>query len=108
MGPKADLLGVDDAGRLLVIEAKPPDELKGIVWAPVQLRFCSRLFAMLYQNVHYVEVLEAMLDQRVALELTAAGPLWPYRLEPSRWSPSGRASQPAGAGAAGPGGRHVG
>lgn len=39
MGTSADVLAVDDEGRLLVIEAKPSTALKGIVWAPAQVRF---------------------------------------------------------------------
>ena len=34
LGTTVDVVGVDDAGRLLLTETKPPDHLKGITWAP--------------------------------------------------------------------------
>jgi hypothetical protein len=73
LGAKADLLAVDDAGRLLVIEAKPPDELKGIAWAPSQVALYAQLFRHLCSLVGAVEIIDEMLAQRVHLGLTAPG-----------------------------------
>ena len=55
-------------GRLLVIEAKPADELKGLVWAPAQVRLYAELFASLVDaNEQAPEVLNRMAAQRSAL-----------------------------------------
>jgi hypothetical protein len=68
LGDEADLVAVDSAGRLLVIEAKPADELKGLVWAPAQVRLYAELFAALIDsNCNACDVLNVMASQRSAL-----------------------------------------
>jgi hypothetical protein len=44
-GTGLDVLAVDPAGRLLVIEAKPSASLEGIMWGPAQVRFYAEVFA---------------------------------------------------------------
>jgi hypothetical protein len=73
MGDEADLVAVDGAGRLLVIEAKPFDEVKGITWAPAQVRLYSELFAALVeQNPATSDLLNEMVAQRASLGLVDA------------------------------------
>ena len=80
LGGEVDFVGVDDDGRLLVIEVKPHDELAGIVWAPAQVAVYADLFARLTtEQPDLVDVLNGMLDQRVALRLAAPG----RRIRPS-------------------------
>ena len=47
LGIEADLLGIGPTGRLLVIEAKPAPELKGIAWTPAQVALYAALFSRL-------------------------------------------------------------
>jgi len=75
LGLEADLLGWDDAGRLLVIEVKPADAVEGIAWAPAQARMYAEVFA------HWLDVdpqarsgLIEMSKQRLRLGLS--GPSW--------------------------------
>ena len=46
LGLEADLLGLDDRGRLLVIEVKPANAVKGIALAPCQVRLYAEMFAL--------------------------------------------------------------
>lgn len=71
IGNSPDLLGIDERGRLLVIEAKPATALKGIVWGPVQVRYYAELWAALWARQQDLrDVIGGMLDQRVALGLS--------------------------------------
>jgi len=45
LGTSPDFLAVDDAGRLLVIEAKPASAAAGITWSPAQVTFYSTMYA---------------------------------------------------------------
>jgi hypothetical protein len=70
LGDEADLAAVDRSGRLLVIEAKPFDELKGITWAPAQVRLYSELFAALADdNPAMSDLFNEMVAQRGTLGL---------------------------------------
>jgi hypothetical protein len=72
-GTGADLLAVDPAGRLLVIEIKPASATGGISWAPAQARLYAELFAHWAERTSdAAEILNEMLDQRVELGLTPA------------------------------------
>ena len=72
-GDEADLVAVDGSGRLLVIEAKPFDELKGITWAPAQVRLYAELFATLAEdNPAMSDLLNEMAAQRASLGLMDA------------------------------------
>jgi len=73
MGAKIDAVAVDQDGRLLVIEAKAADNLKGIVFAPVQVRLYHELVLQLASAPAGIEAFNGMLDQRVQLGLTASG-----------------------------------
>jgi hypothetical protein len=73
LGTKVDLIAVDDGGRLLVIEAKPPDAIEGIAWAPAQVQVYAALFAMLAERDGFDAVLNEMLAQRVEVGLTNPG-----------------------------------
>ncbi len=69
-GTSPDFLAVDDDGRLLVIEAKPPTATAGIVRGPAQVRFYAAMYAYwLAQDSGAVEVLHQQLAQRQALGL---------------------------------------
>ncbi|MDP1792578.1 MAG: hypothetical protein Q8K63_00465 [Acidimicrobiales bacterium] len=77
-GNELDLLAVDAAGRLLLIEVKPPLATKGITAAPAQVHVYTRLFRSLIDaQEDFVPVLNQMLAQRTSLGLTAAGPELP-------------------------------
>lgn len=71
-GLEVDVLALDGAGRLLVIEAKPAGELKGITFSPAQVLVYARLFRRLLGEPGAAEVLGRMLDDRVAVGLTEA------------------------------------
>ena len=73
LGAKADALAVDDRGRLLVIEAKPSNEVKGIAWAPAQVLIYSSLFAGLAADPDAVGILDTMLTDRISVGLTREG-----------------------------------
>lgn len=73
LGTKVDLVAVDDGGRLLVIEAKPPDAIEGVAWAPAQVQVYAALFAMLAERDGFDAVLNEMLAQRVEVGLTNPG-----------------------------------
>jgi hypothetical protein len=75
LGTGADLLAVDTAGRLLVIEAKPADSPSGISWGPAQVGFYARLFSRWVDHDEQaaVAVIGRMLRQRVQLGLTGPG-----------------------------------
>jgi hypothetical protein len=96
-GTSPDVLAIDDAGRLLVIEAKPPAALEGIAWGPAQVRFYADLFAELFRNdPHAGESIRTMLEQRVTLGLTVSGRTTltqPVRIAPILAIGAGRASR---------------
>jgi hypothetical protein len=71
-GGELDLLAVDPAGRLLVIEIKPGGEMSGIAWAPLQATFYAKLFRAWSDEVGEAsrDSLRSMLKQRVDLGLT--------------------------------------
>lgn len=74
LGTSPDILAVDTSGRLLAIEAKPANALKGIVWGPAQVLLYAHLFATLLAAVTTAaHLLGEMLDQRVKLGLTHTG-----------------------------------
>lgn len=76
LGLKADLIGVDPLGRLLVVEAKPSTELKGLTWGPAQVRIYAEQFAaLLDDNDEAGALLNKMAHQRHQLGLS--GP--PFR-----------------------------
>lgn len=71
-GLETDLLGLDKRGRLLVMEVKPANEVKGITWAPGQVRLYAEMFALLLEtNPDTRNHLTAMIDQRHTLGLPA-------------------------------------
>ena len=74
-GGEVDLLAVDSEGRVLVIEVKPANSLTGITWAPLQVAFYARLFRRWAEEARHdaVDILEAMLQQRVSLGLEERG-----------------------------------
>jgi hypothetical protein len=71
-GGELDLLAIDPEGRLLVVEIKPGSSTSGITWAPLQAIFYAELFRAWSTECGRasVDVLESMLKQRIALELT--------------------------------------
>jgi hypothetical protein len=73
-GGELDLLAVDDAGRLLVIEVKPGSAGSGVTWAPRQAVFYASLFQAWADEVGSTagEAILSMLDQRQKLGLTSA------------------------------------
>jgi hypothetical protein len=72
-GLEIDLLGIDRMGRLLVIEAKPSDELKGLAWAPGQVRLYSEVMAMWLENDPAApDHINEMVDQRARIGLSTA------------------------------------
>ena len=78
---EADLLAVDRDGRLLVVEVKPADELKGIAWAPGQARLYAELFARLLDVDPSARTeMIAMIHQRQRLGLP--GPRWELGEQP--------------------------
>lgn len=75
-GGELDLLAIDDAGRLLVIEIKPASATTGITWAPLQASFYARLFRRWADEVGpaAITILQSMVQQRVELGLTRDPP----------------------------------
>jgi hypothetical protein len=98
-GTSPDILAIDDAGRLLVIEAKPPGALEGIAWGPAQVGFYGSMFGELFKrNDDTASVISRMLEQRVALGLTEPGRMdlaAPLRIVPVLAIGAGRASYQA-------------
>lgn len=69
-GTSADILAVDDTGRLIVAEAKPFGS-RGIVKGPIQARFYAGLICKwLELNSSAPEALRSMLEQRIAVGLS--------------------------------------
>ena len=69
-GLKTDLIGIDSRGRLLVVEVKPSEEVKGLAWAPGQVRLYAEVFAAWAStDPAAVASLNAMADQRSRLGL---------------------------------------
>lgn len=74
-GTGLDVLALDPAGRLLVMEAKPAGALKGIVWGPAQVMFYAELFAAwIEQTPGWADVVRGEADQRHRVGLGAACP----------------------------------
>ena len=73
LGTGADLLAVDQLGRLLVIEVKPVTSGSSISWAAAQASVYTTLFRLwIAQDPHQaVATLNAMLAQRIQLGLCA-------------------------------------
>ena len=98
-GTSPDILAIDDAGRLLVIEAKPPGALEGIAWGPAQVGFYGSMFGELFKrNRDGASVISRMLEQRVALGLTEPGRMdlaAPLRIVPVLAIGAGHASYQA-------------
>jgi hypothetical protein len=71
LGTEADVLALDPAGRLLVIEVKPAAEIKGLAWGPAQVRLYADLFASWLDADEELarDRLAVMADQRRALGL---------------------------------------
>jgi len=75
LGTGLDLLGVDPAGRVLVIEVKPGSSPLGIARGPRQVAFYVRLFQRWADaSKDGEQILNKMLRQRVTLGLTDDGP----------------------------------
>jgi hypothetical protein len=73
-GNKLDALGVDAAGRVLIIEVKPGSETGALGWTPIQVAFYVWLFQSWAANEpSSAGVLQGMLDQRCRLTLLPAG-----------------------------------
>lgn len=79
LGTETDVLAFDSAGRLLVIEVKPAEEIKGLAWGPAQVRLYADLFASWLDADDGLarDRLTVMADQRRALGLLG-----------DRWRPS--------------------
>jgi hypothetical protein len=70
-GQEADVLAADTDGNLLVIEVKPSNTAKGLVWGPAQVRFYAEVFARVLSIDDQARAkLTAMLAQRRKLGLT--------------------------------------
>ncbi len=69
-GLAADLLATDESGRLLVIEAKPSEELKGITFAPAQVLVYARLFRRLLEEDGAIDKITQMLEDRAVFGFT--------------------------------------
>ncbi|MDP9398648.1 MAG: hypothetical protein M3P96_12905, partial [Actinomycetota bacterium] len=71
MGTSPDFIAVDDAGRLLVIEAKPATAAAGITWGPAQVTFYAATYAAwLAESGEAAQAsLRQQLEQRRALGL---------------------------------------
>ncbi len=84
LGNEVDVLAIDHDGRLLVVEVKPYDEIKGIAWSPAQVLVYAELFGYLVEDDAAIDALDGMLTQRVAIGLDAPGPLFarPLRVTP--------------------------
>lgn len=63
----------------MLTEAKPPDELDGITWAPAQVQLYAALFGALARQDGFTRVLNEVLAQRVEVGLTVQVPRWPKR-----------------------------
>jgi hypothetical protein len=71
LGSSPDVLAVNDAGQVLVIEAKPANATSGIVRGPVQVRLYGELFARwLSADASAIGSISRMLNQRVELKLS--------------------------------------
>ena len=72
LGLEADLLGLDDSGRLLVMEVKPATAVHGISLAPAQVRLYAERFGLwLETNPDAREHIISMVNQRLTLILPA-------------------------------------
>ena len=70
-GTALDILAVDQAGRVLAIEAKPPNALAGITLGPVQVLLYAELFAQwMSADANAAATLRSMHHQRVDLGLS--------------------------------------
>ncbi|MEX1046435.1 MAG: hypothetical protein WD757_03115 [Actinomycetota bacterium] len=98
-GTSPDILAIDKAGRLLVIEAKPSRATDGITWGPAQLRFYADLWAaLLASNPSVKDNIASMLETRVSLGLASPGQSTlakPLRIVPILAIGAGRASRTA-------------
>lgn len=75
LGTGCDFLGVDDSGRLLAVEAKPPNATRGIPHGPLQVAMYAELFkAWTLVTPESASIVNEMLAQRVALGLSTQGP----------------------------------
>jgi hypothetical protein len=71
---KLDVLGVDDAGRLLVIEVKPGHQTGTLAWTPYQVAHYMGLVQAWVQGTEdAASVLNTMLAQRQQLGLLQSG-----------------------------------
>lgn len=69
-GLETDLVGIDNQGRLLVVEVKPSSEVKGLAWAPGQVRLYSEvLAAWASTDPEAASSINGMADQRERLGL---------------------------------------
>lgn len=98
-GTGLDILAVDEEGRLLIVEAKPPGATEGITWGPAQVRFYADLYARLFaSNPDVEDHVASVLEQRVSLGLTSPGSSTlarPLRIVPVLAIGAGRASRAA-------------
>ncbi len=71
MGTSPDFIAVDDAGRLLVIEAKPATAAAVITWGPAQVTFYAAMYAAWLAEAGQAAQasLRQQLEQRRALGL---------------------------------------
>lgn len=71
-GGELDLLAIDDAGRVLIVEIKPGSATSGITWAPIQATFYARLFRRWAAEAgsQALQIINAMVQQRVELGLS--------------------------------------
>lgn len=74
LGDECDALAVTPDGKLLVIEIKPGDSLKGITWAPAQVQHYANLFQAWINEPNPgspspKDVLAGMVEQRVEVGL---------------------------------------
>lgn len=77
LGPELDATALDSSGRLLTIEIKPADAVKGIAWAPGQARCYAELFALwLEVDPNARESIVRMSVQRRRLGLAAPPSEW--------------------------------
>ena len=72
-GTSPDFIALDDAGRLLVIEAKPATAAAGITWGPAQVTFYAAMYAAWLTEAGEAAQasLRQQLEQRRALGLVA-------------------------------------
>jgi len=74
LGDECDALAVTPDGKLLVIEIKPGDAMKGITWAPAQVQHYANLFRAWIDSPEPGspaprDILTGMVEQRVRLGL---------------------------------------